>query len=64
MSVLSKALAVKELSVFEKAEAKYKKAVFIVNGPVVGSNKSTVQSIIENSEGLEYVVVITNCHPR
>ena len=28
---------------FEKAESRYKKAVFIINGPVVGSTKTTVQ---------------------
>ena len=69
---------------FEKAESRYKKAVFIINGPVVGSTKTTVQvtnqslvliiltnqntvfvcqSILEQSDGLEYVVIITNCHP-
>ena len=81
---LKKASAVRDLSVFEKAESRYKKAVFVINGPVVGSTKTTVQvtnqsliliiltnhntvfvyqSILEQSDGLEYVVIITNCHP-
>ena len=62
--MLSKAAAVKEFSVFESASQKQKKAVFILHGPVTGTNKTTIQSIIENSGGcLEYVVVVTNCHP-
>ena len=61
---MSKAAAVKVFSLFESASPKQKKAVFILNGPVTGSNKTTIQNIIENSGGcLEYVVVVTNCHP-
>ena len=63
MAVLKKAAAVKEFSVFESAGHKFKKAVFILSGPVIGSTKTTVQSIIQNSAGLEYVVLVTNCHP-
>ena len=63
MAILSKAAAVKEFSVFESAGQGFKKAVFILNGPVIGSTKTTVQSIIQNSSGLEYVVLVTNCHP-
>ena len=63
MAVLNKAAAVKEFSVFESAGPKFKKAVFILSGPVIGSTKTTVQSIIQNSAGLEYVVVVTSCHP-
>jgi len=59
---LNKALSIKQFSVFESADSKIKKAVFIINGPVIGNNRSTVQSIIENSS-LEYVVIVTNCHP-
>jgi len=62
MSVLSKARAVKDFSVFESAPAGLKKAVFIISGPITGPNKTTLQSVIENSS-LEYVVLISNCHP-
>ena len=62
MRVLSKARAVKEFSVFESAPPGVKKAVFILSGPVSGPSKASLQAIIQNS-GLEYVVLISNCHP-
>ena len=53
---------VKEFSVFETAPKHFKKAVFIISGPVAGKSLSTLKSILQSSS-LEYVVVITNCHP-
>ena len=47
---------------FESAPAGVKKAVFILSGPLIGPSKATLQAIIQNS-GLEYVVLISNCHP-
>ena len=47
---------------FESAPATTKKAVFILSGPVSGSTKTTLQAVLQNSS-LEYVVLISNCHP-
>jgi len=62
VALLHKAASVKEFSVFESAPEKFKKAVFIISGPVTGKALSTLKSILQSSS-LEYVVVITNCHP-
>ena len=51
-------------SVFESAGLKQRKAVFILNSLVTGTNMTAVQSIIGNNGGcLKHVVVVTNCHP-
>ena len=47
---------------FESAPPGAKKAVFILSGPISGASKVSLQAIIENSS-LEYVVLISNCHP-
>lgn len=35
----------------------------MLSGPVTGSTRATLQSIIQTSGGLQYVVLVTNCHP-
>ena len=59
---MHKAVGIREFSVFESAPHKFKKGVFVISGPVVGASLHTLQSIIQSSK-LEYVVVISNCHP-
>ena len=44
--VLNKAAAVKEFSVFESAGPKFKKAVVILSGPVIGSTKTTTDVVL------------------
>jgi len=62
IGLLHKAVGIREFSVFESAPHKFKKGVFVISGPVVGASLHTLQSIIQSSK-LEYVVVISNCHP-
>jgi len=62
VSLLHRALAIREFSIFESAGQKYKKAVFILSSPVIGKVLNTLKSILESSS-LEYVVVISTCHP-
>ena len=62
IGLLHKAGSVKEFSVFESAPQQFKKGVFIVSGPVAGKALIILKAILQSSS-LEYVVVITNCHP-
>eukprot|EP00092_Neocalanus_flemingeri_P035560 GFUD01038706.1.p1 GENE.GFUD01038706.1~~GFUD01038706.1.p1 ORF type:complete len:662 (+),score=221.66 GFUD01038706.1:35-2020(+) len=62
VGLLHKAASVKEFSAFESASKHSKKGVFIISGPVSGKALSTLKCILQSSS-LEYVVVITNCHP-
>jgi len=62
VALLHRAVSIREFSIFETAGKEYKKAVFILSGPVVGKVLNTLKSILQNSS-LEYVVVITTCHP-
>ena len=57
LRLLSKALAVKEFSVFESTPAASKKAVFIISGPISGPTKATLQAVLQNSS-LEYVLMV------
>ncbi len=52
----SGAEAVRELSSFESCDERYKKAVFLISGPVAGLKKDILREIVQNS-CLEYCQV-------
>jgi len=62
LALLHRAAAVREFSIFETAPSQFRKGVFIISGPVSGKALHILKSILQSSS-LEYVVVITNCHP-